>query len=432
MRGWIKFLNLRMDFTHGLLGPLNLTILARWCLRPALLLSSILFAVSLQQQASPIGTPGDFRSQLTRSEDKPLGEHYLMLVNTTLAPLMTSDKLSEFNKSPYDGIAVAFWHAYDTANAPSAAEMNSKIAEWKKFTKKDIWPWIYINRILGVDKMETDQYSGYAKNPYFQRIQGADLDDKTGAMFDLLQFWRNNLRSASDSRAPGVVVDLEFYNYHKEYDVAVLARQTGKSPADTVQSLRQLGSRLADIAAAEYPDAVLWFFFTGFGYPELSIIDKQPYYGSPAYIAMGLLDEIQSKHFHLRVLSGGETTLGYCHDSLQQLQQAIQKRAVTFAPQLQKYQSSLELAGTITLWLDHARINGWAKGESCWTSSAATVEDQQPYLDLLLKTYRYNWIYAAAEVSYFPFQPESAARFNAVINNAKAHALQPSAQQKVH
>jgi hypothetical protein len=228
------------------------------------------------------------------------------------------------------------------------------------------------------------------------------------------------------------VVDLEFYNYHKEYDVAVLARQMGKSPQETVQSLRQLGSRLADIAAAEYPDAVLWFLFTGFGYPELSVIDKQPYYGSPAYIAMGLLDEIQSRQFHLNVLSGGETTLGYCHDSLQQLMEAIRNRAAKFAPQLRKYQGTLELAGTITLWRDHAGISGWAKGESCWTSSAATVEDQLPYLDLLLTSYRYNWIYAASEVSYFPFEPESAARFNAVINAAKAHAAQTPALSRVH
>jgi hypothetical protein len=366
------------------------------------------------------------------SEDRPLGDHYLMLANTALAPLMTHEKLSQFDRSPYDGIAVAFWHAYDTTKVPSSVEINSKITEWKKFTKKDIWPWIYFNRMLGVGETEAVESPGYTKNRYFKRIQGADLDDKAGAMTDFLQFWRNNLRSARDSHAPGVVVDLEFYNFHKEYEVGVLARQAGKSPQETVQLLRQLGSRLADIAAAEYPDAFLWFFFTGFGYPELSVIDNQPYYGSPVYIAMGLLDEIQSKHFHLKVLSGGETTLGYCHDSLQQFQEAIQKRAAKFAPQLEKYQGFFELGGTMTLWRDHAGITGWAKGESCWTSSAATVEDQQPYLELLLKSYRYNWIYAATEVSYFPFQPENAARFNTVINNAKAHVLQASAQQKVH
>lgn len=366
------------------------------------------------------------------TEDKPLGDHYLMLVNTALAPLVTSEKLSQFDRSPYDGIAVAFWHAYDTTTVPSIVEMNSKITVWKQFTKKDIWPWVYINRVLGVGQAEANQYSNYTQNPYFQRIQGADLDDKAGAMTDFLQFWRNNLRTAKDSHAPGVVVDLEFYNYHKEYDVSTLARQIGKSPQETVQRLRQLGSRLADIAGAEYPDAVLWFFFTGFAYPELSVIEKQPYYGSPVYIAMGLLDEIQSKHFHLKVLSGGETTLGYCHDSLPQFQEAIQKRDAKFAPHLQKYQGFLELAGTMTLWRDHAGITGWAKGESCWTSSASTVEDLEPYVELLLKSYRYNWIYAAAEVSYFPFQPESASRFNAVINKAKAHVSQTYTQQKVY
>jgi len=365
---------------------------------------------------------------ITVPEDKPLGEHYLLLVNTALAPLMTPEKLSEFDKSPYDGIAVAFWHAYDSAKVPSVQEMSSSISGWKQHTKKDIWPWIYVNRILGADDSEVGEFSHYSReSPYFHKIQGADLDDKAGAMSEFLQFWRNNLRAARDSHAPGIVVDLEFYNYHKEYDVAVLAQQTGKSPQETVQSLRQLGSRLADIAAAEYPQAVLWFFFTGFAYPEFSTIDKQRGYGSPAYIAMGMLDEIQSKHFHLKVLSGGETTLGYCHDSLQQFQEAIQKRAAKFAPHIQKYQGALELAGTMTLWRDHAGINGWAKGLSCWTSPVSTVEELQPYVELLLKSYRYNWIYAASEVSYFPFQPQSAARFNGVINSAKAHVSQAPA-----
>lgn len=367
------------------------------------------------------------------SEDKPLGDRYLLLVNTALAPLMTPEKLSQFDKSPYDGIAVAFWHAYDSGKVPSALEMSARISSWKQYIKKDIWPWIYVNRILGPDETEATQDSHYfTNNPYFRRIQGADFDDHAGAMSDLLQFWRNNLRAARDSHAPGVVVDLEFYNFHKEYDVGVLAQQTGKSPQETVQCLRQLGSRLADIAAEEYPKAVLWFFFTGFAYPGFSTIGNQRGFGSPAYIALGLLDEIQTKHFHLKVLSGGETTLGYCHDSLQQFQEAIQKRAATFAPHLQKYQGALELAGTMTLWRDHAGLNGWAKGLSCWTSSVSTVEELQPYVELLLKSYRYNWIYAASEVSYFPFQPESAARFNAVIYNAKAHVLQVSAPQRAH
>lgn len=365
------------------------------------------------------------------SEDKPLGEHYLLLVNTALAPLVTAENLSEFDKSPYDGIAVAFWHAYDTGKVPSEQEMSSKIFGWKRSTKKDIWPWVYINRILGADDTETGEFSHYSRdNPYFHKIRGADLDDKAGALSEFLQFWRNDLRAARETKAPGVVVDLEFYNYHKEYDVAVLAQQTGKSPQETVQNLRQLGARLADIAAEEYPQAVLWLFFTGFAYPDFSTIDKQRGYGSPAYIVMGMLDEIQSKYFRLKVLSGGETTLGYCHDSLQQFQEAIQKRATKFAPQLQKYEGTLELAGTMTLWRDHAGINGWAKGLSCWTSPVAGVEELQPNVELLLKSYRYNWIYAAAEVSYFPFQPESAARFNAVINKAKAHVFQTAAPEK--
>lgn len=348
-----------------------------------------------------------------------------MLVNTALAPLMTPLKLTQFDKSPYDGIAVAFWHAYDTSRVPSSEEMNAKVADWKRYTKKDIWLWVYVNRILGVDEKEQSDYSHYAKTAYFRNIRGADLDDTAGALTDFLQCWRNNLRAARDSHEPGIVLDLEFYNFHKEYEIGELARQTGKKPQEVIDRLRQIGARMADIAAAEYPQAILWFFFTGFGYPELTRVDGQTFYGSPAYISMGLLDEIQKKGFPLTVFSGGETTLGYCHDSLQQFEQVIRKRATTFAPILRKYEQSLELAGTMTLWSNRARRTGWAK-DICGSSEAATAEDLQPYLELLLRTYRYNWIYAAADVDYDAFSPLSAPRFDAVINQAKSRSTRTS------
>jgi hypothetical protein len=358
---------------------------------------------------------------LAAAKNGKLGDHYLMLVNTALAPLMTPAKFTQFDQSPYDGVTVAFWHAFDTSKVLTSGEMSAKISGWKRFTKKDIWPWVYVNRILGGDENDRSSDSHYFRVPYFQHIRGADLDDTAGALTDFLQFWRNSLRAARDSHGPGIVLDLEFYNCHKEYEIGELAARTGKKPQEAVERLRQIGAQMADIAAAEYPGAVLWLFFTGFGYPELTRIDGQPFYGSPAYISMGLLDEIQKKGFRLTVLSGGETTLGYCRDSVQQLEQVIRKRATTFAPMLRKYEQSLELAGTMTLWSDRARKTGWAK-DICSTSEAATAEDLQPYLELLLRSYRYNWIYAATDVDYDAFAPQSAPRFDAVIRKAKARA----------
>jgi hypothetical protein len=350
--------------------------------------------------------------------------HYLLLVNTAIARLLTPADIAEFDRSPYNGLAVAFWHAYDSSPAPTPAEMQQSIADWKKITKKDIWPWVYVNRLIGVDETEINPYT---KDPYFHRFQGADLDDKAGALSDFLQYWQNTLKAAKASGVAGIFCDLEYYNYHKEYDIGEMSRRTGKTPAELVSLLKQLGARMATIAAVEYPDATLWFAFTGFGYPSFKTIAGQAYFPTPAYIAMGLLEEISAKHFHLKVISGGEGSLGYCHETLDQFRGAITKRAVTFAPQLQKYGGALELGGTLTLWSDRTAKKGEMLEGSCGNSSAATVEDLEPYLELIAENYRYNFIYASGDGGYSAFNPEIARRFNAVIAKASAAANAQSA-----
>jgi hypothetical protein len=356
---------------------------------------------------------------LPDSAARPLGDHYLLLINTAIAFMMNNEKMAQFDKSPYDGIAVAFWHAYDTSPVKTVEEMKSKIAEWKRATKKDIWPWVYVNRMIAA---APDSTNAYTKDPYFHHIAGADLDGKAGAQKDFLQNWQNSLRAAKESGASGVVCDLEFYNYYKEYDPAALAQAIGKNPAETVELLHRLGAQMADLAAEQFPNAILWFVFTGFTHPGYKSVENQPYYPSPTYIAMGLLDEIQKRQLPLKVLSGGAGSLAYCHESLDQFKDAIQDRQVKIAPQLKKYQPTLELAGTMTLYSDRSEMQDWVK-KDCSTSTAEKLEDLQPFVELLLKTYRYNWIYGSGDGGYFPFTP-AANRFDALIRKAEAHVSQ--------
>ena len=377
-----------------------------------LICGCLLFLSSLARSGSPAEIP---QSQA----HSPLGDHYLMLINTAIASLMTPEKFVQFEKSPYDGIAVAFLHAYDVAPVPSVAEMDGRIKEWKKITKKDIWPWVYFNRMLAVDPADKNPYS---RDAYFRKFSGADLSGKSGAQKDFLQNWRNALTAAKDTKAPGIVFDPEFYNYQSAYDLTLLARETNTKPEETIGMLRQLGARMADIAAEQYPGAILWFMFTGLGYPEYKVVVGHPYYPSPAYIVFGLLDEIRVRHLQLTLISGGEGSLGYCHETLEQFQDSIRKRESKFAPHLQEYQGILELGGTLTLWSDRTQKQGWVKEGACGTSTAATIEDLQPYLELLLKSFRYNWIYGSGDGGYQAFAPLVATRFDNVINKAKAKA----------
>jgi hypothetical protein len=370
--------------------------------------------------ASFLAIFGTFALNLSaQASSKPLGSRYLLLVNTAIASMMTDEKLKQFDKSPYDGLAVAFLHAYDTSSVPTVDAMDARLAAWKADTSKAIWPWVYINRMLAIDPADANPYS---KDAYFKKFDGADLDGKAGAQADFLLMWNNSLRAARDSASPGVVCDLEFYNYQKAYEIPELAARIGQSPEATVASLRTLGARMADAAAQQYPTAVLWFLFTGLTHPTYKTVAGQAYYPAPSYLVLGLLDEIRAKHLHLTVVSGGEGSLGYCHESLPEFQAKIADRSSAFASHLARYGDSLELSGTMTLWSDKAAKRNWVNQFPCDVSPAATVEELQPYLELMLKSYRYNWIYGSADGGYDAYKPEIAARFDAVIRKALAAA----------
>jgi hypothetical protein len=363
--------------------------------------------------------PSKPAAAVSTSTTNRLGNRYLMLVNTAIANQMDAPKMAQFDRSPYDGLAVSFADAFDTTPVLSLAPMEAQIAIWKKSTTKEIWPWVYLNRMIGANDAEGNSYT---KIPYFQRFQGLDLDGKAGAQRAFLENWRNALRLAEETRVPGIVCDLEFYNNYEAYDLAELARMASKPQQDVLNLLNQVGARMADIAAAEYPGATLWFFFTGFTRPDYRVIEGQPYYLAATYIAEGLLDQIQRHHLPLQVLSGGEVGLGYCHNSVDDLRQAIEKRAAAFAPLLQKYNGILELAGTMTLWSDRSVKKNWVAQGPCGTSSAATVEDLIPYMELLFRSYRYNWLYGSPNGGYLAFQSTSAPRFDAAIVQAIARS----------
>ncbi len=347
----------------------------------------------------------------------PLGNHYLLLVNTAIARQLKPQDIATFDQSPYDGLAIAFHYNYDTAPVFTAESMSSQLREWKKLTKKDLWPWVYFNRILGAAEATNNER---VDTPYFHKIQGIDLEDKAGARSDFLQIWKRSLQIAKEAGSPGIVVDPEFYNDHKAYDPAEMARETGKTPEQLIPLLEQFGADLADSAAEQFPDAVLWFFFTGFTHKDFKIINGKSYYPTPVYIASGLLDRIKIRGYSLHVVSGGEGSIGYCHETVATFQEAISNRGASFAPIEKKYNGALELAGTLTLWNARASKSGFVAEGDCAKASASTIEDLQPYLELMMRTYRYNWIYGSTNGGYFAFDPQRNNRIHKVISDARA------------
>lgn len=346
----------------------------------------------------------------------PLGNHYLLLVNTAIARQLKPQDITAFDQSPYDGLAIAFHYNYDTAPVFTAESMSAQFREWKKLTKKDLWPWVYFNRILGAAESVNNER---VDAPYFHKTQGIDLEDKAGARSDFFQIWKRSLQIARETGSPGIAVDPEFYNDHKAYDPAEMARETGKTPEQLVPLLEKFGADLADSAAEQFPEAVLWFFFTGFTHKDFKTINGKSYYPTPVYIVTGLLDRIQSRGYSLHVVSGGEGSIGYCHETLGTFQEAIARRDASFVPVMKKY-DALELAGTLTLWDARASKSGFVAEGDCARASASTIEDLQPYLELMMRTYRYNWIYGSTNGGYFAFDPQRNSRIHRVISNARA------------
>ena len=267
-----------------------------------------------------------------------------------------------------------------------------------------------------------------AKVPYFQKFQGLDLDGKAGAQNDFLENWRNALRLARETGVPGIVCDLEFYNNYKAYDLAELARMTQQPQQDALRALRQLGARMAGHRRGGVSRrARCGFFQAGFTRPDYRVIDGQPYYLAATYIAEGLLDQIQQRLLPLRVLSGGEVGLGYCHNSVDDLRQAHceARFTIAFAPASAKNtMASWNLAGTMTLWSDRSAKKNWVAEGVCGTSAATSIEELIPYMELPDSVhYRYNWLYGSPNGGYsLPSNPSSAPRFDAAIAQAKERA----------
>lgn len=371
--------------------------------------------------ASLLPVAGSSAGDRTGSPNGPdlLPKGYLMLVAGNRANTLTPEQLKLFEESPYDGLAVRFLTQYDTTPVPSAGEMTAKLRDLKKTNGKDYWPWVFLNRMVGKDP-EFD--SLYGKDPYFARTSGLDLEGKSGTKKDFLDLWGSSLRAARQSGMPGIVADLELYLNYKAYEPALLAQQIGKPVDETISSLNQLGAQLADRAAHEYPNGAIWFLFTDLGQLGWKVYGGVKYYPTPAYIVLGMLEEIRAKNYKLRVISGGEVGLEYCSFNLEHLKRKIEGRARDFAPHLQKYPDMLELAGTMILWPDRKTKTGFVAEGACGKAEAKTLEEQEPYLEQLFRTYRYNWIYGTHNSGYDPFDPATAKHFNTVILQAKSAA----------
>lgn len=343
---------------------------------------------------------------------------YLLLVSFFSGQLTEFDaaKVRAVNDSPYHGVAVSMVDAYETGPLP-LRPLEAVLGTLKNACAKHIWPWLYFNRFVGYDEKKPS-HSVQSQAPYFQRIRGMDLNNETGALGDFYDLWRAGLRAARHLGSPGIVVDPELYNNYAAYEIGYLANEMKISPLEVQEALRRVGSELAEIAAVEFPEATLWFLFTGLSSPIRGFLPfQEERYRSVTYIVEGLLERVKAEGLPLKVVSGGEMSLGYCSKSLADLKSKVVRRQEAFSKRHATL-GELHLGGTIAPWNRLDAKRGWLRQGVCGASDLGGAGDFTPLFKELLRAYGYVWIYAAMAAGYDPYDSSISPAFNAALKSA--------------
>ncbi|MBV8146455.1 MAG: hypothetical protein JO184_15780 [Gammaproteobacteria bacterium] len=342
---------------------------------------------------------GVARAPTASAADKP---SYWLLV--TFAVSGKPEEMALLKETTFEGVAVQIITAYDTGPTPTADAIAEKLGTLKEAAHRDVWPWVFVNRIQKLD------VGGQARQPF--------LDD-----------WRAALQAARRLGSAGVVLDLEFYsNPGLAYAISRFAAQTGTSAPEAARRLEALGRDMAQITAREFPNARIWVLTSGLDTADDERVGGQSFYQPRAHIVLGILQELARTNGAATVIDGGEDTLGYCHANLAALQQAINRRPQKEARVLGLYRHWLAFAGTIAPWTDKATKKGWLAEADCGAAQADQAEEFTPYLKLLDKTYAFDWMYAAPVGGYQPFNREVSARFDKILRGARGAPPRSSAQ----
>jgi hypothetical protein len=341
---------------------------------------------------------------------------YLLLVTFYTGQLRDfgADKMAAVEASPYNGVAVPLIGAYDTGKY-TARHFAPSIKRLKEGNAKDVWPWVFFNRFIG-SKEGGRSLSPNSGSAYFRAIKGMDIYNEAGALGDFYSIWKIALETAKELGSPGIVVDPEAYNNYDMYKVSYISDETGLPEEEVKKRLAEIGKELARIADETYPEATLWFLFTGLGTPLRSLnplAEKE--YRSVTYIVEGMLEHAKENGSKLKFVSGGMLSLGYCSESLEDLKTKIRSRSVGFEKPLGSF-PNLFLGGTIAPWDDAGlKKEGYFTMGECGNGKLKDLNDFLPLMQYLLESYKYVWIYAAGAVAYNPYDPKIAPGYNKTI-----------------
>lgn len=343
---------------------------------------------------------------------------YLLLVsfNTSSINNFGEDDIFRLEGSPYQGVAVRLAGVNNSKSLDMAA-FREDVVRLKGLHGQHVWPWIFYNRIIGYEgeNFKKDKYEAKRK---FMPIKGIDLYNENGALKAFFEDWEVALKIAKELKSPGIIIDPETYNSQNASRVPHVAEKHGRTEEETKTRLKEIGRHLAEITNSIYPDAVLWFLFTGIGEDPLSKTAKRSAgLLGIKYVVIGFLEEGEARESTFKVVTGGSYMLGYCAESLDDLKGEIAERRSAYERPLENYRT-LKLGGTIAPWNDaRVRKRYFARGE-CGKAAMQSIGDFFPLMKELGIAYEYLWVYAAKSLEYNPYSEKLSMPYHIMINAA--------------
>lgn len=380
--------------------------------------------VQLQNQT---GQTLDTRRQYLRLP--PAGKRsYLNLITFYTPELSQLDlqKLTILRESAYQGVAVPMDSGYSTAPLLADELVEKQGLAAKAAAGIDIWPWVFLNRMIGRPPDAKAHPSSQAADlAAFQKIKILDLDDAAGQRTAYLQSFRQAVRLARRLGSPGVVVDLEAYNNYQVYDSGYVAQKRGEALSQVLAACEQLGADMGRICEEEYPACVLWSLFSHLVHAGAAADYPGPVYQTPGHITLGFLKYCRDRKLPALYLCGGEDSPGYYNADVTALQQRIAARYAALAPRLEEFPANYALAGTISPYHDYRVLTSWLQTAAGADPQLKTLEDFGPLLRTLCEQYDWNWVYAASAGQANPYSPDLNRRYSEVLRQAQTTAAGP-------
>jgi len=355
-----------------------------------LLATILLQAAAAWSLSAPIADAGDNGSM-----------PYLLLVWRGMNSF-EQQEMELLEESAYDGIALKPFSAKFYGPVPSLEDFKpllSELGALKANSTKDLWPAVYLNRMVGYSPFEPP-----GSSEYFKGINGIDLDNETGARADFEEIFALSLRMARELDSPGIVVDLEAYNsgggsgVNPVYHMEDLVYIRGESEEVIVGKLQDLGHSLADLAAEIYPGCTIMLLFTHHDW-------------TVAEIVIGMLDKTQELDSGVHLIDGGEVGIGYTSEDVDDLESKIMLREEVWSEKFPYPPDLFSLGGTICPYLNRSRASDFLQGNG---EHIRTLEDFEPLFHALFDAFDLIWIYSGG-ADYNPYDPQDATSFNFVF-----------------